>query len=147
MALGKRRISATAEAVPAPARQGRAMTRAKLTVRLEAPAFRLLIRQAEARGVSPYAMLAQVVETGFAALDGRSDDSTALNELAREMAAQGARIAELERLIDRTLFTSCAAYAYARNLALGTRRPDDAIAAEALAAFERQRALAQDISK
>ncbi len=123
------------------------MTRAKLTVRLEAPAFRTLVRQAEARGLSPYAMLAKLVDAGFAALDGRGDDTTALGDLAREMVAQGRRIAELERLTDRTLFTSCAAYAYARNLALGTRRPDDAIAAEALAAFERQRALAQDISK
>jgi hypothetical protein len=123
------------------------MTRAKLTVRLEAPAFRALVRQAEARGLSPYAMLAKLVDAGFAALDGRGDDSTALNDLAREMVAQSARIAELERLTDRTLFTSCAAYAYARNLALGTRRPDDAIAAEALAAFERQRALAQETSR
>jgi hypothetical protein len=122
------------------------MTRAKLTVRLEAPAFRALLRQAEARGLSSYAMLAKLVDAGFAALDGRGDDATALNDLAREMIAQGVRLAELERLTDRTLFTSCAAYAYARNLALGTRRPDDAIAAEALAAFERQRALAQDIS-
>lgn len=123
------------------------MTRAKLTVRLEAPAFRALVRQAEARGLSAYTMLAKVVETGFAALDGRGDDATALGDLAREMVSQSARIAELERLTDRTLFTSCAAYAYARNVALGTRRPDDAIAAEALAAFERQRALAQDNSK
>lgn len=121
------------------------MTRAKLTVRLDGPQYRALIRRAEARGVSQYAMLAQIVDAGFAQLDGHSDDASSLDELAREMVAQGARIVELERLIDRTLFTSCAAYAYARNLALGTRRPDDAIAAEALAAFERQRALALEV--
>jgi hypothetical protein len=120
------------------------MTRAKLTVRLDGPQYRALIRQAEARGVSHYAMLAQLVEAGFTKLDGHSDDGSSLDELAREMVAQGGRIVELERLIDRTLFTSCAAYAYARNLALGTRRPDEVIAAEALAAFERQRALAQE---
>lgn len=121
------------------------MTRAKLTVRLDGPQYRALIRRAEARGVSQYAMLAQIVDAGFAQLDGHNDDDSSLDELAREMVAQGARIVELERLIDRTLFTSCAAYAYARNLALGTRRPDDAIAAEALAAFERQRALALEV--
>ena len=120
------------------------MTRAKLTVRLDGLQYRALIRQADARGVSQYAMLAQIVDAGFAQLDGHCDDGSSLDEMAREMVAQGARIIELERLIDRTLFTSCAAYAYARNLALGTRRPDDAIAAEALAAFERQRALAQE---
>ncbi len=120
------------------------MRRTKLTVRLDAPAFRALVRQAEARSLSPYAMLATVVDAGFTALEGRGDSATALDELAREIVAQGARLGELERLTDRTLFTSCAAYAYARNLALGTRRPDDAIAAEALAAFERQRALAQE---
>ena len=121
------------------------MTYVKLTVRLAGPQYRALIRQAEARGLTRYAMLAQIVEAGFAQLDGRADEGGSLDELTREMVAQGVRIVELERLIDRTLFTTCAAYAYARNLALGTRRSDEAIATEALAAFERQRALAQDI--
>ena len=38
-----------------------------------------------------------------------------------------------------------AAYAYARHAALGTRKPDESIAAEARAAFERQRSLALEI--
>lgn len=120
------------------------MTCAKLTVRLDGPQFRALIRQADARGLSRYAMLAQIVDAGFARLEGSTDQGSALDEMARELIAQGVRVVELERLIDRTPFTSCAAYAYARNLALGTRRSDAVIAAEALAAFERQRALAQD---
>ena len=54
-------------------------------------------------------------------------------------------LAEVERVLDRTLFTACAAYAYARHSALGTRKPDEAIAAEERAAFERQRSLALEI--
>lgn len=122
------------------------MTRARLTVRLDTPQFRALLSHAEARGLSRYAMLAQIVEAGFARLDGSSDAQAAIGELASELVRQGDRQAEVERVLDRTLFTACAAYAYSRNLALGTRRPDQAIADEALAAFERQRAIAREVT-
>ena len=48
-------------------------------------------------------------------------------------------------MLDRTLFTACAAYAYARHAALGTKKSDETIATEARAAFERQRSLALEI--
>ena len=68
-------------------------------------------------------------------------------ELAREIGAISERLAEAERVLDRTLFTACAAYAYAyaRHAALGTKKSDETIAAEARAAFERQRSLALEI--
>ena len=42
----------------------------------------------------------------------------------------GERLAEAERVLDRTLFTACAAYAYARSSALGGRTSAEVIAAE-----------------
>jgi hypothetical protein len=122
------------------------MTRARLTVRLDTQRLRALRSHAEARGLSHYAMLAQVVETGFARLDSIEDPQAALSELAHELVRQGQRQVEADRILDRTLFTACAAYAYARNLALGTRRPDNVIADEARDAFERQRAIAREVT-
>lgn len=121
------------------------MTRTRFTVRLDHRQTKALIEQAQARGLSRYAMLATAVETGLDQLEGRVDGNKALDEIASELAYLGERSAAVERVLDRTLFTACAAYAYARNLALGTRRSGGDIDAEALAAFERQSLLARDV--
>ena len=92
-----------------------------------------------------YAMLARVVEAGFISLLHGTDKETDLAELAREIGTISERLAEAERVLDRTLFTACAAYAYARHAALGSKKSDETIAAEARAAFERQRSLALEI--
>ena len=73
------------------------------------------------------------------------DKETDIAELAREIGSISERLAEAERVLDRALFTACAAYAYARHAALGTKKSDETIAAEARAAFERQRSLALEI--
>ena len=115
------------------------------TVRLSPSQYRVLSDFAKRRGVSEYAMLARVVEAGFLAMLHGTDKETDLAELAREIGTISERLAEAERVLDRTLFTACAAYAYARHAALGTKKPDETIAAEARAAFERQRSLALEI--
>ena len=115
------------------------------TVRLNPSQYRVLADFARRRGLSDYAMLARVVEAGFLAMLHGTDKETDLAELAREIGAISARLAEAERVLDRTLFTACAAYAYARHAALGTKKSDETIAAEARAAFERQRSLALEI--
>lgn len=115
------------------------------TVRLSPSQYRVLADFAKRRGLSDYAMLARVVEAGFLSLLHGTDKETDLAELAREIGAISARLAEAERVLDRTLFTACAAYAYARHAALGTKKSDEIIAAEARAAFERQRSLALEI--
>lgn len=115
------------------------------TVRLSPSQYRVLADLAKRRGLSDYAMLARVVEAGFLAMLHGTDKETDLAELAREIGAISERLAEAERVLDRTLFTACAAYAYARHAALGTKKSDETIAAEARAAFERQRSLALEI--
>lgn len=115
------------------------------TVRLSPSQYRVLADLAKRRGLSDYAMLARVVEAGFLAMLHGTDKKTDLAELAGEIGAISERLAEAERVLDRTLFTACAAYAYARHAALGTKKSDETIAAEARAAFERQRSLALEI--
>ena len=115
------------------------------TVRLTPSQHRVLADFAKRRGLSEYAMLARVVEAGFLAMLHGTDKETDLAELAREVGAMSERLTETERVLDRTLFTTCAAYAYARHAALGTKKSDEVIAAEASAAFERQRSLALEI--
>lgn len=115
------------------------------TVRLSPSQYRVLADFARRRSLSDYAMLARVVEAGFLAMLHGTDKETDLAELAREIGAISERLAEAERVLDRTLFTACAAYAYARHAALGTKKSDETIAAEARAAFERQRSLALEI--
>lgn len=112
------------------------------TVRLNPSQHRLLADFAKRRGLSQYAMLARVVEAGLLSLLHGTDKETDLAELAGEIGSISERLAETERVLDRALFTSCAAYAYARNAALGKKQSDEAIAAEARAAFERQCSLA-----
>lgn len=115
------------------------------TVRLNPSQHRILAGFAAKRGLSEYAMLARIVDAGFAAILHGADKEADTHEIAAEVGAISERLAEVERVLDRTLFTACAAYAYARHSALGTRKPDEAIAAEARAAFERQRSLALEI--
>ena len=83
-------------------------------------------------------------EEGLLALIHGADRETDLAEMASVIGSISERLADAERVLDRTLFTACAAYAYARSSALGGRTSDEAIAAEARAAFERQRKLAEE---
>lgn len=115
------------------------------TVRLNPSQHRILAGYAAKRGLSEYAMLARIVDAGFAAILHGADKEADTREIAAEVGAISERLAEVERVLDRALFTACAAYAYARHSALGTRKSDEAIAAEARAAFERQRSLALEI--
>ena len=121
------------------------MTARAQTVRLNPSQHRILAGFAAKRGLSEYAMLARIVDAGFAAILHGADKEGDTREIAAEVGAISERLAEVERVLDRTLFTACAAYAYARHSALGTRKPDEVIAAEARAAFERQRSLALEI--
>ena len=112
------------------------------TVRLNPSQHRVLAGLADKRGLSQYAMLARIVEAGFLSILHGNDKDVDIAEIANEIGSISERLAEAERVLDRSLFTACAAYAYARHAALGTKKSDEVIAAEARAAFERQRSLA-----
>jgi hypothetical protein len=128
------------------ARSGGCMlTASKRTVRLNPSQARTLIGIAERRGLTEYAMLQRIIEAGFLAVLHGTDKEADTREIAIGVGAISERLIEVERVLDRALFTACAAYAYARHSALSTKKPDEVIAADAKAAFERQRSLAMEI--
>lgn len=114
------------------------------TVRLTPPQQRTLVAFAKQRGLSEYAMLARVVDSGFAALIHGAGSQIDAREIVAELASVSTRIVDVERMLDRALFTACAAYCYARSAALGARKTDEIITAEINAAYERQRRLSQE---
>ncbi|MDE2410711.1 MAG: hypothetical protein KGM18_02940 [Sphingomonadales bacterium] len=118
------------------------LTATKRTIRLDPGQARMLTHAAQRQGVSEYALLKRIIATGFDAILNGAQSEVDIRDIAREIGAMSERLADAERVLDRALFTACAAYAYARHSALSTRKPDEVIAAEARAAFERQRSLA-----
>jgi len=114
------------------------------TIRLPEPLDKALRVLAERHGISVYALLPRAVKAGVTALANPPAPSADNQELVAELASLGTRIVDVERLLDRTLFTACAAHAYARSAALGARKSDEVITAEINAAFDRQRRLSQE---
>lgn len=114
------------------------------TVRLTPPQQRALVAFAKQRGLSEYAMLARVVDAGLASLIHGTGNQIDTREIVAELASVSTRIVDVERMLDRALFTACAAYCYARSAALGARKTDEIITAEINAAYDRQRRLSQE---
>ena len=114
------------------------------TVRLTLAQQRTLTSFAKTYGLSDYAMLSRIVDDGLVALVEQTGNATASSELVSEIAAMSTRLAHVEQMIDRALFTACAAYCYARSGAMAARKSEDVIAAEINAAYDRQRRLARD---
>ena len=118
------------------------MTWVKHNIRLSPAQDRTLIRYAEQRGLTRYKMLGRVVDHGLAAVENGISAPSDTRDLTNEIAAMSIRFAELEGMVDRALFAACAGYSYARQAALGGRCSDEAMTAEAHAAYERQLRLA-----
>ncbi|MBL8657377.1 MAG: hypothetical protein JNJ92_08495 [Altererythrobacter sp.] len=114
------------------------------TVRLTPPQQRALVAFAKQRGLSEYAMLARVVDAGLASLIHGTGNQIDTREIIAELASVSTRIVDVERMLDRALFTACAAYCYARSAALGARKTDEIITAEINAAYDRQRRLSRE---
>jgi hypothetical protein len=112
------------------------------TVRLSPAQHRTLAGFAKQRGLSEYAMLARVVDAGLAALVHGAGGGIDGHEIVTELASVSTRIVDVERMLDRTLFTACAAYCYARGAASGARKSDEIVTEEITAAYNRQRRLA-----
>lgn len=123
------------------------MNRVKLSVRVPMGQEVMIRRYAEARGLTRYQALSRVIEAGLGAVtDAPMPGGSAANMDA--MAAFEARLGVIEALLDRSLFTASAAYAYARRAALrgdGDADRTDSVTGEAAqAAYRRQRALAAE---
>jgi hypothetical protein len=114
------------------------------SVRLPVALDKALRTLAERQGVSVYAMLQRSVKAGIAAQTTPPPRDTATREIVAELASVSTRMVDVERMLDRALFTACAAYCYARSAAMGTRKSDEVITAEIKAAYDRQRRLSQE---
>lgn len=113
------------------------------SVRLPLVLDKALRSAAQSRQTTPYALLQQCVRAGLASLSGEQTSPEREAELAQEIGALTVRLAQVERLTERTLFVACAAYTYARATA-GPRVDEPALTAEINAAFARQLKLAGD---
>src|SRR3546814_953914 len=80
------------------------------TVRLTPAQHRTLGGFAKTYGLSEYAMLARVVDAGLAALVHGADSGIDAREIVAELASVNTSIVDVERMLDRALFT-----AYARS--------------------------------
>jgi hypothetical protein len=114
------------------------------TVRLTPARHRTLVGFAKSYGLSEYAMLARVVDVGLAALVHGASNEIDAREIATELASVSTRMVDVERMLDRALFTACAAYCYARSAATGARKSDEVITTEINAAYDRQRRLSRE---
>jgi predicted DNA-binding protein len=118
------------------------------SVRLSPALNRTLAALAEQRGMTCYQMLKRAIEQGFAVMTNAKTAQSGMSDVGDEMVTMSARLALVEALADRGLFTASAAYTYARRAALrGDNDPDktDAALGEAAqAAYKRQRALAAE---
>lgn len=113
------------------------------TVRLPAEVDKVVLGLATTRGLTAYAMLPHIVEAGIAALADPSAEEDGSDELVTELASLGTRVADIERLLDRSLFAACAAYCYARSAAMGGGKSDEILSGEVGRVYERQRAVAE----
>ena len=116
------------------------MKATQYTVRVPAAVDKAMHKLAAQQNVTPYEMLQRCVKAGVdtqlnpPAADGGS------HELVAEVASISTCLAEVERILDRTLSTACAAYCYARSAAMGDDKSDEDISAETNRAYDRQRA-------
>jgi hypothetical protein len=123
------------------------MNRVKLSVRVPMGQEVMIRRYAEARGLTRYQALSRVIEAGLGAVvDAPGAGRGSAGDDA--MAGFEARLGVIEALLDRSLFTASAAYAYARRAALrgdgDADRTDSMIGEAAHSAYRRQRALAAE---
>ena len=114
------------------------------SIRLPVSLDKTLRTLAERHGMSVYAMLQRSVKTGIATLASPPMPDTGNREIVAELASISTRIVDVERMLDRALFTACAAYCYARSAAMGARKSDEIITTETEAAYDRQRRLSQE---
>ncbi|AKM11414.1 hypothetical protein [Croceicoccus naphthovorans] len=114
------------------------------SIRLPVSHDKALRALAERHGISVYAMLQRSVKTGIATLANPPVPDINTREIVTELASVSTRIVDVERMLDRALFTACAAYCYARSAAQATRKSDEVITAEINAAYDRQRRLSHE---
>jgi hypothetical protein len=118
------------------------------SVRLSPALNRTLSALAEQRGITCYQMLKRAIEQGFAVMTNAKSVGSSMSDVGDEIATMSARLALVEALADRSLFTASAAYVYARRAALrgegDAEKADAALGETVQLAYKRQRALAAE---
>lgn len=118
------------------------------SVRLSPALDRSLSILAEQLGLTRYETLKRAVEQGLAIMIGASSGPPGVGGVAADLASLAARFVAIEALLDRSLFVSSAAYCYSRRAALhsdsNATSADAELGEAALAAYQRQRALAAE---
>ena len=78
-------------------------------VRISPAQHRLLVALAEQRGETSYKMMVRAIGAGLSALSEPPKATANVDEIIGEVASISTRIVDVERMLDRALFTSCAA--------------------------------------
>jgi hypothetical protein len=138
------RIFALLRACGSGAVGGTAMRHVQHSVRLPITLDRALRQLAVRREMTPYALLQNCVRTGLAAMTQERVTGSIPAELAEELGQVGTQIVHIERLTERALYVSCAAYVFARAAA-PTRIDETRLTDDINDAFQRQLVLAGDI--
>jgi hypothetical protein len=116
------------------------MKTTQYTVRVPTAVDKAMHKLAAQQNVTPYEMLQRCVKAGVDAQLNPLVADDGSRELVAEVASISTRLADVELMLDRTLFTACAAYCYARSAAMGDDKTDAVISAETNRAYDRQRA-------
>lgn len=116
------------------------MKTVQYTVRVPAAVDKAMQKLAAQQNVTPYEMLQRCVKAGVDAQLNPPVADDGSRELVAEVASISTRLADVESMLDRILFTACAAYCYARSAAMGGGKTDEFISAETNRAYDRQRA-------
>lgn len=112
------------------------------TVRLPIELDATLSKLASAQQTTPYAILQKSVRVGLKALTAEAAISQTITDIASEIGTISASQAHAERLLERAIFVSTAAYCYARA-SVGGRIPDTTIVEEINSAHLRQLKIAE----
>ncbi|MBB3356236.1 MULTISPECIES: hypothetical protein [unclassified Novosphingobium] len=114
------------------------------TVRVPIKVDKAIRALAKREEISVYALVQRCVQVGAETLAVPPGSDTSVQEIITELALASTRLGDAERMLERVLFTACAAYGYARAAALGLAESDETITAEINAAHRRQMLLAQE---
>ena len=85
------------------------------SVRLPISVDKALRTLAERQKISVYAMLQRSVKAGIAAQINPPTRDISNQEMLAELASVSTRMVDVERMLDRALFTACAAYCLCLN--------------------------------
>ena len=118
------------------------MSTVQHTLRLPLALDKTLRHYATIRETTPYALLQLCVRTGLTSLCEAHGTEPLLKEMAQELGSLSARLIQVERLAERALYVSCAAYVYARAGAASAYPDERQLTEDIAAAFQRQLSLA-----